>query len=162
MILEQREQDLQHLRMLCCQRERRASDAVVEQKSEVQRVEGRLLEQTTLIAGLREQIRLLHQLRSPESTESLSAESLLMESTRRRWLTYDLEQEVFYLSGFESDVSDARSELRSRQRTQSKARARISSLDELMNQNHKQQDQIEARREDARQDDRPQRKCVHG
>lgn len=162
MSLEHRQRDLQRLHTLFCQRERSAHEAVLEQQREVQRVEDRLTEQRALIAGIREQIALLHQLRSTGAAKALTAESLVMESTRRRWLTYDLEQEVFYLSGFKSDVQAAESTLQGLRGDLVRARARISGLDELLEQNGKQKRLIEARREDSRLDDLPQRECAHG
>jgi len=120
-------------------------------------VQGRLKEQQDLVASLREQIDLLHQMRASTATDSLTAESLIMESTRRRWLTYDLEQEAFYLEGFESDVNKALIELRKRRGALLRIRARISGLDELLEQNLKEQRLHEARCEDSRMEELPQR-----
>jgi len=155
--LEQRQLDLQRLRSLFCQREKTAQDAVSEQQLELQRVQGRLKEQKDLVASLSEQIDLLHQMRASAATDSLTAESLIMESTRRRWLTYDLEQEAFYLEGFESDVNKAQIELRKRRQVLLRIRARISGLDELLERNLKEQRLVEARCEDSRMEELPQR-----
>ena len=146
--------ELQKLRSLYLLRENQAIAAVSEQRLEVERVIARRKEQLELIHGLREDLADLHERRSNSRIGDMTAQSLQQETDRRRWLIYDLEQEEFYLPGFESDVAEAEAELRTRQKVWARIRERMKMLDKQVDITDKQNTRIEARREDSRQDDR--------
>ncbi|ASJ70506.1 hypothetical protein [Granulosicoccus antarcticus] len=154
MSMQVSERELQQLRSLYELREKQALEAISEQRLEVERVLRLLAEQQQLICGLSDELIELHNMRSTTSIQDMTAQSLQAESARRRWLTYDLEQEKFYLPGFNSDVADARRELAVRQRAWVRTRDRIKSLDQQALKIEAGHRLIQARKEDALLDDR--------
>lgn len=153
--LASEQQQLQQLRILYGLRDKRAQEAVSEQRLELDRVLGKLAEQKALLLKLRDELSALHNMRSRTNIEQMSAQSLQAESDRRRWLLYDLEQEEFYLPGFESDVHEARVELALRQRAWTRARERLKALDQQDCKIKSRLGQARARAEDAMLDERP-------
>lgn len=149
-----RQREIEQLRALYTMRESRAYKAIAEQQVELERVQGRLSEQQALIKSIRDELQALHQLRLEENIQQLSATSLLQESVRRRWLTHDLEQEVFYLPGFENDVEDAVIELAKRRKARLKIRDQIVRLDELSSHTLKGARRVDERRESAMNENR--------
>lgn len=163
MSMQVTEKDLLQLRTLYELREKQALAAISEQHLEVERVLGRLAEQQALIRGLRDELTELHRMRSKGNIQDMTAQSLQAESTRRRWLTYDLEQEDYYLPGFVGDVEDARNELLVRQRAWVRIRDRIKSLEQQVLKVQARHRLNQARKEDALLDDRkPPGLTVHG
>ena len=148
------EDELHKLRTLYLLREKKALAALSEQQLEVARVLARREEQLELIRGLREDLAQLYERRSTSNIGDMTAQSLQQESDRRRWLVHDLEQEEFYLPGFESDVADAKSELRMRQRAWLRVRERLKMLDSQADTANKRNTRVEVRREESQQDDR--------
>lgn len=154
---------LQQLRSLYELREKRALEAIAEQRVELDRVLEKLAEQQALIKELQDELGELHRRRSSKNIAEMTADSLQAESNRRRWLLYDLEQEVFYLPGFESDVKDARHELQQRQKAWARTRERIKALEQQAGKQLGRDRRRQGRAEDALLDDRAKpRNIDHG
>ena len=145
---------LQKLRSLYELREKRALEAIAVQRVEVDRVLEKLAEQVALIKKLRDELNDLHLMRSSTNINEMTAESMQAESNRRRWLVYDLEQEDFYLPGFESDVQAARHELHQRQKAWARARECIKALEQQSDKKLSQRRRTQSRVDDALLDDR--------
>jgi len=135
-------------------REKRALEAITEQRIELDRVLDRLQEQRSLIAGLEQELVALHQMRSDNSIHTMTATSLRAESDRRHALTQELELEVFYLPGFESDVENAQIELRDRKKHWSRIRDQIKGLEQQESKNRIKVLRSRSRKDDALLDDR--------
>jgi hypothetical protein len=163
MSLSARNSGMAQMRKLYELRERRAIDAIAAQRKEVERFLGLMNEQRTLVMYLQKELDLLHEIRNASSNDELSPDSLKMESDRRHWLSYDLDQEIFYLPGFVQDVRKARRELALRQSEWARLRDRIAGLDRLAVENRSGAKRIEARQDDALQDDRRKKEVLlHG
>lgn len=147
-------QNLQQLQQLYSLREKRALAAISEQRVELDRVQARLVVQQTLIKSLKDELIALHQMRSATAINTMSALSLRAESDRRRMLTLDLEMEVFYLSGFVSDVSDAQIELAARRKQWTRIGDQIRGLEQLNDKNNTKSLRSQSRKADALLDDR--------
>lgn len=145
---------LQQLRTLYELREKRAHEAVVEQRQELTIVQDKLSEQRVLVRTLRDELEALHQMRSRSNIQQMTAHSLQAESDRRRWLLYDLEKEEYYIPAMESDVDIARAELAARQRAWTIARERIKVLEQQGVKIQSRIRQVQARTEDALLDER--------
>lgn len=155
--------ELDKLSALYVLREQRALEAISEQRIEVDRVVGRLNEQLELIRSLRAELADLHERRSSSNIQNITVQSLQVESERRRWLIYDLDQELFYLSGFKSDVDEAKAELLVRQRAWTHARERTKLLANQVGSANSQIRRVKVRREDAVQDNRkPTGRVMYG
>lgn len=146
--------DLEQLHQLYALREQRALESIAEQRIELERVQGRLAEQEALIKSLRDELHALHQMRAKNAIQTMTAVSLRAESDRRHMLTQDLEMEDFYLPGFESDVSEAQTELAVRRRIWARTRDRSKGLKQMADKNQKDTHRHQSRREDASLDDR--------
>lgn len=145
---------LQKLRSLYALREKRALEAIAEQRIEVNRVLEKLAVQVALIKELRDELNDLHLMRSSKNISDMTAESMQAESNRRRWLVYDLEQEDFYLPGFESDVEAARHELYQRQKAWARSRECIKALEQQADKKLSQYRRTQSKMDDALLDDR--------
>lgn len=145
---------LDQLDRLYALREQLALEAIAEQRKELERVLDRLAEQQSLIKSLEDQLEVLHQLRDGTAIRDLTVESLRAESERRKMLSKELEMEVFYLGGFESDVRDARLEMAQRQRRWRRVRDQLKGLERLHKKQRSQKLLIQNRRDDAALDDR--------
>ena len=145
---------LQKLRSLYALREKRALEAIAEQRIEVNGVLEKLAVQVALIKALRDELNDLHLMRSSKNISDMTAESMQAESNRRRWLVYDLEQEDFYLPGFESDVEAARHELYQRQKAWARLRECIKALEQQADKKRSQYRRTQSRMDDALLDDR--------
>ncbi|MFK7994283.1 MAG: hypothetical protein AB8B87_09100 [Granulosicoccus sp.] len=148
------EDDLQKLHKLYVLREKRALEAIAEQRIELDRVKARLIEQENLITSLKTELAALYEMRSATAIQDITALSLRAESDRRHTLTQELEMEVFYLSGFEVDVSDAQIELSSRKRRWARIGDQIKALSRVKEKNGSKARRSQSRKDDALLDDR--------
>lgn len=152
--------DIAQMRRLYELREQRAIDAIAEQRAELKRLIGLLNEQRALVKYLQDELDLLREIRDSKSDDDLSVESLKMENERRHWLAYDMEQEIFYLPGFVSDVKEARRELARRQKEWNKLREQIAGLGRLAAERRSVERRVAARLDDALQNDRRRKEVL--
>ena len=148
-----REHEAAQLVRLAERRERRALERVAEARAELARLEGVLAEQLALIEGMHRSIRELDETRT--RTGSVAADVLRLESTRRRWLVFDVEGEEFYVDAMEEDVAGARETLAAHLGEWRAAGARRERLERLLGEERRRAGRHVARREERALDDRP-------
>jgi hypothetical protein len=145
--------DADRLRQLYGLREQRALELIAEQRIELERVQVRLKEQQTLIQSLEAQLDDLRELRSGTGGKQITPETLRAESDRRQLLRQELDMEVFYLPGFNSDVQEATNELITRQRAWARIRDRLKGVEQKLDKEQINVLRRHSRRQDALTDD---------
>lgn len=134
-------------------RERKLLDSIGGHRLELENLLEKLSEQKLLIETLRDELQALHFMRSNQNVNSMSAQSFQTESSRRQWLTYDLEKEEFYLPAFQSDVADERNKLAVAERNWVRMRERTKALEKTMEEQRQHERHKQTRLDEAVQDE---------
>ena len=135
-------------------REKKLLDRIAVFRIELENLLEKLAEQKELIKTLKDELQSLHDMRSNQNIEAMSVQSFLAESSRRQWLTLDLEKEEFYLPGFETDVAQARRKLARAQRSWARMRERSKALKQKMEQQQQSERVRQTRLDETSQDER--------